>query len=82
MGTLEPANTRSGWQARDNNGRRLHTMVWIPREYGYMGANGEPAEGSLCENCGKWDGDELARGELARLRRDYFQKDDCENAPN
>ena len=71
MGRTTHANTRSGWQDVDTSGRRMHTGVWIPEEYGYIAADGSPAAGDFCQNCGKWGGPKLKRGELTRMRRDY-----------
>ena len=68
---LDRARTRSGWQAHDGHGRKAHTWVWLPERYGYISADGSPAAGSFCGNCGAWDGPKLKRGELSRMRRDY-----------
>lgn len=62
--------TRSGWQSYDERGRRAHTWGWFPEEYGYLAADGTFASGNFCENCGKWDGPKLKRGELKRMREE------------
>jgi len=63
------APTKSGWQ-NYHEGHKAHTWGWVPEEYGYIAADGTPAAGDLCYNCGRWTGPPLKRGELTRLRRD------------
>ena len=71
MTGTDKAPTKSGWQSHDSGGRKIHTMVWLPEEYGYLAADGSPAFGSFCENCGKWEGPKLGRGQLAKMHQDY-----------
>lgn len=62
--------TKSGWQAYDDKGNRICTFVWIPLDYGFLGKDGNVVEGSICENCGKWDGPPLAKGVAKKYIRE------------
>lgn len=73
MSISQSDKTRSGWQSYDVKRRRSHTTAWVPENYGFISLDGSFANGYLCYNCGKWDGTQLAKGELARMRRELIK---------